>query len=983
MAVVGENGNPVPGASVRVFEAPDGLAATFVTDAAGECRIPRSIGPDVFRLRITATDATGAQQGHLELRAHDPDEAGRPLRVVLQAAREVTIRVTDSNSAAVGGAAVAILDTWGSLAEGRTAEDGSVRLRFPAGAAIYSVVALKSKIGFANWQSRGENGNESHHRLPREVPLVLQGAQTVRVRAVDSGGKPIAGVAIYPWGISAPRPQRFSDCRLIDVLTADNGVATFDWMPINLRSLKCGIRSDDYALPARVERQLQLAFANGDRELTALLLRRTQISGRVVGPNGKPAAGIMVLAQGTDNLASGQHEAARTADDGTYSMKLVPTHVYVVGVADDDWAAVNLSDVAVDEGQPVADLDLKLIKGTVIRGAVTVGDETTPWRGRSINVTEADLLPVRAGQKRPGTLRRSAPTDAKGQYRIRVAPGNYILKPLADVTVNQQSLSLIVSDEPEIVQDLHLVSRQDDVADRRGDLTGTVIGPDDKPVGGATILGCYATYIRGQPRGTSEIKSASDDSGEFKLERLLAPMWLFVWSSDGAWGGKIRVEADQESATLKLAPSAQAVGRLIDGEAPIAGEDIKLTVAIATTGPTGRPVRSPFQVGSAKTTDDGRFVLSSLIVGTNYTIGIGSPRSLGGRGERSGLNGLNVERPGTVSLGYIDAPAMRTAKIDNGVTWHHIDIAARIANRFALRTDLATRISVALADAKHENRRVLLLIGDREAQATQIVFRVLERLEEADDPAAFERQRIARRGGQREPVDELAPMLAGFNRVYVNVSNREAIAYLARAYRLDTAKVALPALLILADDGAVAEQKSFAPAGDPPQMDMGAVREFVKRHTLPGRDAQELFRDAARRAREEGKLILLQQSGHKSYASRLFTRFIDRHRKLLERDYVYLDIDPFRMTNGGAVISPYRQTGDNFPWLAILNADGVKIADSDSPSGNIGFPSEPEEIDYFIEQMLKPTARHLTDEDRDKLRSALREWEPTTAKSAP
>lgn len=57
--------------------------------------------------------------------------------------------------------------------------------------------------------------------------------------------------------------------------------------------------------------------------------------------------------------------------------------------------------------------------------------------------------------------------------------------------------------------------------------------------------------------------------------------------------------------------------------------------------------------------------------------------------------------------------------------------------------------------------------------------------------------------------------------------------------------------------------------------------------------------------------------------------------------------------------------------MAVLNTDGVKLADSDSPNGNIGFPSEPDAIDYFIDELLNPTATRLTVKELEELRSAL------------
>ncbi len=197
-------------------------------------------------------------------------------------------------------------------------------------------------------------------------------------------------------------------------------------------------------------------------------------------------------------------------------------------------------------------------------------------------------------------------------------------------------------------------------------------------------------------------------------------------------------------------------------------------------------------------------------------------------------------------------------------------------------------------------------------------------------------------------------------------------AHLAKEYKIDVAKLDLPALILLPDDGTVAAQQSFAPAGDPPKLNIEALRGFVKRHALPVRNAQEQLRAAVSRARDEKKRVLVQQSGTDSYPSRLLTRFIDEHRELFDRDYVHVNLNAYRMTNGEAVIKELRKAGAaTVPWMAILNSDGVKLADSDSPAGNISFPAEPEAINYFIDKMLAPTVQRLTAKELDALRSAL------------
>ena len=46
------------------------------------------------------------------------------------------------------------------------------------------------------------------------------------------------------------------------------------------------------------------------------------------------------------------------------------------------------------------------------------------------------------------------------------------------------------------------------------------------------------------------------------------------------------------------------------------------------------------------------------------------------------------------------------------------------------------------------------------------------------------------------------------------------------------------------------------------------------------------------------------------------------------------------------------------PWIAILDADGKTLATSDIPEiGNIGYPSEPGEIDHFMGMLRKTVQR--------------------------
>ena len=61
---------------------------------------------------------------------------------------------------------------------------------------------------------------------------------------------------------------------------------------------------------------------------------------------------------------------------------------------------------------------------------------------------------------------------------------------------------------------------------------------------------------------------------------------------------------------------------------------------------------------------------------------------------------------------------------------------------------------------------------------------------------------------------------------------------------------------------------------------------------------------------------------------------------------------------------------DGVPWFAITEPDGTVMATSESPLGNMGFPSSVEEIRHF-RRMLDRTVRRLKPDEVDGLVNSL------------
>jgi hypothetical protein len=155
---------------------------------------------------------------------------------------------------------------------------------------------------------------------------------------------------------------------------------------------------------------------------------------------------------------------------------------------------------------------------------------------------------------------------------------------------------------------------------------------------------------------------------------------------------------------------------------------------------------------------------------------------------------------------------------------------------------------------------------------------------------------------------------------------------------------------------------AFTLQGDKSGGDAAAARAFVARHQPPPHDAAESFATALAQAAASNRNVLIQGSGPRCIPCVGLTRWIETHRGLLARDYVLLKIDVDRDRNGKALAQRLVPRIDSIPWMAIVDAKGKLLADSEGPLGNVGFPSQFEDLRHFRD-MLAATRRSLTAEE--------------------
>ena len=175
----------------------------------------------------------------------------------------------------------------------------------------------------------------------------------------------------------------------------------------------------------------------GQGETTVRLVRKSTLKGKVLHPDGTPAAGVFVEAAGVGKDSSDEYDRgyAKTATDGSYAVAVAPDHSYMIGIHDASWAARSLTGIVLrqegrDPGSAPSHTDQRdAHPGAAHQRAGTRGLLRDQW----VSLQEdGEPLPndykvfTMEGRE---WLTRGAKTDRDGKCSFRVGPGEYRLGP--------------------------------------------------------------------------------------------------------------------------------------------------------------------------------------------------------------------------------------------------------------------------------------------------------------------------------------------------------------------------------------------------------------------------------------------------------------------------------------------------------------------------------------------------------------------------
>jgi len=158
---------------------------------------------------------------------------------------------------------------------------------------------------------------------------------------------------------------------------------------------------------------------------------------------------------------------------------------------------------------------------------------------------------------------------------------------------------------------------------------------------------------------------------------------------------------------------------------------------------------------------------------------------------------------------------------------------------------------------------------------------------------------------------------------------------------------------------------------DPKSPQLAA--EFIRKHARGAEDASKKWDEAFAEAKRTHRKVWARICERYCGPCFLLTRWLDDHKDVLAKDYVFLTIDDWDDLHGEEVAR--RLTGDGhygIPFFAIYDGDGRMLINSVSPTGNVGFPSEVEGQRH-LRRMLVQTSSTITAEQINALIARVKE----------
>lgn len=334
--------------------------------------------------------------------------------------------------------------------------------------------------------------------------LRLSREQTITGLVRDAEGHPIANAQVRLREIGVPLGARGEDTMFYPLLPplSDKFSARTDAQGRYRLGAIPPARQVVVALddPAYRYTRVNAPFASGASVplLGLVAAPGALLRGRVLDEAGRPLPGVKVFTLIADD-GQLREQAALSRFDGTYTLTSLATGRYEVQAQDPTGKRVGaaLPGVAVTQGQTTSAPPLVLSEGAMVQGVVRDGT------GR----TQSGVSVCASGPQ--GRYGPTVQTDARGFYRMRLAPGRNRLYLVASPEFLRPNADLVLAPRQTRTLNFSLV--------RARPLVGTTVDEKGQPQGGVFLFLLFASHDYGPgthdspPYGTT-----SDNRGHWR-----------------------------------------------------------------------------------------------------------------------------------------------------------------------------------------------------------------------------------------------------------------------------------------------------------------------------------------------------------------------------------------------------------------------------------------------------------------------------------
>ncbi|SIO32579.1 hypothetical protein SAMN05444166_3800 [Singulisphaera sp. GP187] len=870
---------------------------------------------------VARTDASGRFQlrggfdngGLLHVRSEDGDHQttlavpslavrtafAAPIELKLTPALTQIVAVEAAGRPVAGAHVVAM--GLGYKVYGVTGRNGLARLQLPARGNLQELVAWHPESGVNGLQDT-ENG------LPRGTTrLSLLPPRPHRVRAVDPGGKPIAGLVLT---ISVKTEN--SNWILMGALpvgrvrTDADGTATLPWVPrerleyVDIKVLGSDWKIDETDL-TRIAEGITTIHARPERS----------VEGHLVMPEGASAEGILITGFGFGPANQGVSPSARARRDGTFTLRVPSDHAFVLGVSDLKWASDPWSGVIVGrDGWEPSEITLNVYPATPLTVRVTRGPRRDPVADAWVHLTSRGKVTWTdaQGKKRTGDsgARAWMTTDAEGLVRAGVGRGEQQLR-LSSGRWSEEREVKVTSGEPAEVE-FHRPWQGERLVKFRLMRDGARYEPSPTLVARAWTPQSPYLPLQFDPRARPD--------GTFEVAFDAGSLSLYFLDRAKQRGGFARIGLEDAPVDVIMETTASYGGTLLDEQGqPLADRTLKLVVKT-----------SPYEAVAPQRTDKaGRFRFAVVPAGV--------PLELTIRNEGDGAKYFLFDRDRLFRPDEV--------RENDRVTPHRRDAPSPIAHP---PIPLAERVEKLCRDAGPSGMHALVLL---QGDDSQDVVTLADRLLGEDRVKAVYSYLTLRLDAGRLKAEAAVVADRGWPRP-------------------GPGEVVLVALN--GDQATIAASRVAAGERD---AAFGFGKDFLERHRPPVRNARALLAEARTAAKESGRRVWVVQGGPRCGPCFRLARWMADHHTTLEKDYVIVKLMEGVDDHVEEVIAKFPvKPGDGVPWFAITEPDGSLLATSESPLGNIGFPDSVEGVRH-LRQMLDRSTRKLTSDELDSLMKSL------------